>query len=227
MVCLNATNTLWFRKISILPERRTRLMNYEESRNHRDYVNDVSSHVAMTSMKANLTDKSSNKYNAPPKSISGPLTCNCCGMKGQIKSECYKRERAECTFCKQKGHLVQGCMKKATGTRPGTLTSSLKSDRASSEATEEDLVVDSGSTDHIVVNKNWFKSKGEIDATVFNPDAGNSKVLRIGEVEVLAKDVKGRTKPLILKKVLYVPRYRSNLIFVSSIIDNGHKVGHE
>ena len=168
-------------------ERRTRLTNYEESRIHGDYVDDVGSHVAMTSMKAKLTDKYSSKNNAPPKSISGQLTCNCCGMKGHMKSECYKRERAECTFCKQKGHLVQGCIKKATRTRPGSLTSSLKSDRASSEATEEDLVVDSGSTDHIVVNKNWFKSIGEIDATVSNPDAGNSKILRIGEVEVLAK----------------------------------------
>ena len=82
-------------------------------------------------------------------------------------------------------------------------------------------------TDHIVVNKNWFKSLGEIDTTVTNPDRGKTKVLGIGEVQVLAKDVKGRTKPLILKKALYVPEYRTNLISVSSIIDNGQKVVHE
>ena len=91
-------------------------------------------------------------------------------------------------------------MKKAPGTKPGSLASSQKSDRASSEATEQDLVVDSGSTDHIVVNKNWFKSIREIDTTVTNPDGGNTKVLGIGEVEVLARDVEGCTKPLILKK---------------------------
>ena len=79
-------------------------------------------------------------------------------MKGHMKSECNKREKNECTFCRQKGHLVQACMKKAPSTKPGSLASSLKSDRASSEATEQDLVVDSGSTDHIVVNKKWFKS---------------------------------------------------------------------
>ena len=202
-------------------------MNYEESRIHREFVDDVDSHVAMTSKKAKPKHKSSSKYNAPPKSSSGQLTCYCCGMKGHMKSECYKREKAECTFCKQKGHLVQACMKKAPGTKPGSLASSLKSDRASSEATEQDLVVDSGSTDHIVVNKNWFKSIREIETTVTNPDGGNIKVLGIGEVEVLAKDVKGRTKPLILKKALYVPGYRTNLISVSSIIDNGHKVVHE
>ena len=77
------------------------------------------------------------------------------------------------------------------------------------------------------MNKNWFKSIREIDTTVTNPDGGNTKVLGIGEVEVLAKDVKGLTKPLILKKALYVTGYRTNLISVSIIIDNGHKVVHE
>ena len=206
-------------------ELRTRLTNYEESHIHREIVDVVDSHVAMTSKKAKPKHKSSSKYNASPKSSSGKLTCYCCGMKGHMKSECYKREKAECTFCQRKGHLVQVCMKKAPGTKPGSLSSSLKSDRASSEATEQDLVVDSGSRDHIVVNKNWFKSIREIDTTVTNPD-GNTKV-RIGQVEVLAKDVKGRTKPLILKKTFYVPVYRTNLISVSSIIDNGHKVVHE
>ena len=105
-------------------------------------------------------------------------------MKGHMKSECFKREKAECTFCKQKGHLVQACMKKAPGTKLGSLTSSLKSDRASSQATEQDLVVDSGITDHIIVNKNCFTSIRENDATVTNPNGGNTKVLRIGEVEV-------------------------------------------
>ena len=96
-------------------------------------------------------------------------------------------------------------MKKAPGIKPGSLVSSLKSDKASSKATEQDLVVESGSTDHIVVNKSWFISIREIDTTVTNPDGGNTKVLGIGEVEVLARDVKGCTKPFILKKALYVP----------------------
>ena len=70
-------------------ELRTRLMNYEESRIHREYVD---SYVAMTSKKANPKHESSSKYNAPPKSSSGQLTCYRCGINGQMKSECYKRE---------------------------------------------------------------------------------------------------------------------------------------
>ena len=98
-------------------EPRTRLMNYEESRIHREFVGDVDSHVAMTSKKTKSKHKSSGKYNAPPKSSSEQLTCYCCGMKGHMKSECYKREKAECTFCKQKGHPVQSCIKKVPGTK--------------------------------------------------------------------------------------------------------------
>ena len=96
-------------------------------------------------------------------------------------------------------------MKKTPGTKPGSLTSSLKSNSASSEATKQDLVVNSGSTDHIVLIKNWFKSTREIDTTVTNPNGGNTKILGIRAVEVLAGDVKGCIKLLIAKKALYVP----------------------
>ena len=90
-------------------------------------------------------------------------------------------------------------MKKATSTKPGNSASGLKSDKATSEATELDLVVPSGSTDHIVVKKNWFKSLWGLDTTVTNPDGGNTRVLGIGEVEILVKDVKGCAKLLVLK----------------------------
>ena len=50
------------------------------------------------------------------------------------------------------------------------------------------------------MNKNWFKNLREVDTTVTNPDGGNTKVLGIGENEVLAQDVKGRTKPLVSRK---------------------------
>ena len=69
-------------------EIRTRLMNYEKSPQHRDYVDDVDAHVAMTSKKTKSKHKSSSKYEAPPKSRSGRLTCYCCGMKDHMKSEC-------------------------------------------------------------------------------------------------------------------------------------------
>ena len=208
-------------------ELRTKLTNYEESRIHRENLDDADAHVAMASKKFRTKHKFSGKYTTPPKSNSAQETCYCCGKICHLQADCYIKDKAECTYCKKKGHLEKVCIQKAKATSPGCLASSLKSDRNTSEATQQDLVVDSGSTDHIVVNKIWFKSLRELDTTVTNADGGNTKVLGIGEVEILAKDVKGRNKPLILKKTLYVPEYRTNLISVSSIIDNGHKVVHE
>ena len=47
-----------------------------------------------------------------------------------MEPERYKREKAECTFSNQKGHLVQACMTKARSTKPGSLASSSKSNGA-------------------------------------------------------------------------------------------------
>ena len=87
-------------------------------------------------------------------------------------------------------------------------------------------MIDSGSTDNVIVQKNWFKKFRELETSVTNPDGGNTKVLGIGEVEVLVRDAQGREKTLVLRKALFVPGYRTNLISVSSIIDNGHKIVH-
>ena len=157
MVCLNAMNTLWCRKASILP---VAMWSFEQGRwttKRAVFIGRLwKMWIHMWKWRPRKPSRSTNQW--PPKSSSGQLTCYCCGMEGHMKSECYKREKAECTSCEQKGHLVQACMKKAPGTKRGSLASSLKSDRASSEATEQDLVVYSGSTDHTVVNKNWFKN---------------------------------------------------------------------
>ena len=190
-------------------------------------MDDDDSHVAMTSKRAYPKNKS--KVSAPAKSSTGQLTCFCCGNKGHRKADCYHKDRAECTHCKMKGHLERAYMKKNTENKGGThrsFASSLNSGN-SSEATTKDLVVDSGSTDHVIVNKSWFRNLKEIETTVTNPDGGNTKVLGIGEVEVQAKDIKGRIKPLILRKALFVPGYRTNLISVSRVVDNGHKIVHD
>ena len=67
----------------------------------------------------------------------------------------------------------------------------------------------------------------KIDTTVTNPEGGNTRVLKTGEEDVSAKHFKRRIKPLILRKALFLPGYRTILISVSSIIDNGFKVAYE
>ena len=167
-------------------------------------MDEVHSHVAMTSKTVRPNQKSESKSNAAPKLSSGQLTGPCCGIKDHIETEIYEKESVECTCCELKGYLLQACLKETRDTKPGSLASSLKPDIATSEAPEYDLVVDSGTTDHSVLNKNWFKSLRELNTTVTNPDGGITKVLGTREVEVSAEDVKGCTKPLLSKIALHV-----------------------
>ena len=86
-----------------------------------------------------------------------------------------------------KGHLVQPCKYEARESQAESLASSLRSANEISEATDQDFVIDSGSTEHVIVQKNWFRNLRELDTSVTNPDGGNTKILGI-EVQILAKD---------------------------------------
>ena len=115
----------------------------------------------------------------------------------------------------------------ARKTQVDSLASSLKSANDLSEATDLDLIIDSGSTDNVIVHKNWVKNLKELNKVFTNPDEGKTKVLGIGEVVVLAKDIQGKALPLVLKNALIVPGYRTNLVSVSSVFDKGHKIVHQ
>ena len=126
-----------------------------------------------------------------------------------------------------KGHLVQEWKIEARKSPAESLALSLKSANDFSEATDRDIVIDSGSTDHVIVHKYWLKYLKELNTVLTNPDGGNTKILGIGELVVLAEDVQGKAFPLVLKNALFVPGYRTNLLSVSSVIDNGHKIVHQ
>ena len=93
-------------------ELRTRITNFEESRQHREKVDDDGgSHVAMISKKIKSKPKSSSKYTSLPKPNSGQ-TCYCCVMKGHLKTDCYHKDNVEYTYCKMKSHFEKACIKK-------------------------------------------------------------------------------------------------------------------
>ena len=69
------------------------------------------------------------------------------------------------------------------------------------------------------MNKKLFGSLRELNITVTNPNGGNTNLLGIRKVEVSAFQFE--------KKAFYVPEYRLNLISLSSVFENGHKVAHE
>ena len=161
----------------------------------------------------------------PSKFSNADNTGLCCGQRGHIRDQCYKRDQAECIYCKVKGLWAQACKKKAEESQAESLASSLRSANKNSEATDQDLVKDSSSTDHVIVKTSWFTR--EVDTKISNSDGGSTKVLGIREVEILAKKTQGKLMPLVLKEALFSPGYRTNLVSVSNIVDKGHKIVHD
>ena len=53
-------------------------------------------------------------------------------------------------------HLVQARKMKARESQVESLASSLRSAKDISEATDQDIVIESGSTDHVINPNSWF-----------------------------------------------------------------------
>ena len=82
-------------------------------------------------------------------------------------------------------------------------------------ASNFDLVIDSGSTDHVITQKEWFKNYRKIKTVVNKPHGRKAIVEGVGEVEISAKDSKGANFVLELKQVLNEPGYKTNLMSTS------------
>ena len=211
-------------------ELRKRLTNFEESRRQRDDVEE-DQHVAMLATNAShqIDIHSSFKSHprktfSKPSSSKGPRLCFVCNKPGHLAASCYKKDNAVCSICKAKGHLASACKHQQKSPHKG-LASSLSAD-SSFEVSKTDLVVDSGSTDHMMIDKTWFKNYQKLETTVNNPDGGKTKVEGIGDVDVEARDSKGVLHKLTFEKVLHVPEYKTNLISVSSLVQKQHELFH-
>ena len=209
-------------------ELRKRLTNFEESRRQRDDVEE-DQHVAMSAKNAShqIGIHSSFKSHprktfSKPSSSKGPRLCFVCNKPGHLAASCYKKDNAVCSICKAKGHLASACKQQQKSPHKG-LASSLSAE-SSFEVSKTDLLVDSGSTDHMMIDKTWFKNYQKVETTVNNPDGGKTKVEGIGDVDVEARNTKGVLHKLTFEKFLHVPEYKTNLISVSSLVQKKTRI---
>ena len=147
-----------------------------------------------------------------------------CNKPGHLAASCYKKDNALSSICKAKGHLASAYKHQQKSPHKG-LASSLSAD-SSFEVSKTDLVVDSGSTDHMMIDKTWFKKYQKLETTFNNPDGGKTKVEGIGDVDVEARDTKGVLHKLTFEEILHVPEYKTNLISVSSLVQKQHGLFH-
>ena len=213
-----------FNPATTFVELRTRLTNYEESRAQR-HEGEEAQHIAMTAKrfrpKTQKTSHTGKGAESKQKASLGP--CFCCGLEGHLARDCKKKEVTECYKCKKKGHIAKYC--KAPNGSTSQSPTCLKADSLSSTSIS-DFVIDSGSTDHIVVERSWFQTYTKIENSVTNPDGGVTKVEGKGDVAIRATDTKGNSISLILQDALHVPGYRTNLVSVANMTRKGHEVLH-
>ena len=143
-------------------ELRKRLTNFDESRRQRD-DGEEDQHVASSAKNASHQLGIHSLFKSHPRktfskscSSKSPRLCYVCNKPGHLAASCYKKDNAVCSIRKAKGHLVTACKHQQKGPHKG-LASSLSAE-SSIEGPKTDLVVDSGSTHHLMIDKTWFKN---------------------------------------------------------------------
>ena len=143
-------------------ELRKRLTNFEESRRHRDDVEEDQK-IPMSAKKAShQIGKQSSFKSYPRKTFSkassskSPNLCFVCNKPGHLAASCYKEGNAVYSLCNAKGHLASASKHQQKNPHKGLASSS--STESSFEVSKTDLVVDSGSTDHLMIDKTCLKN---------------------------------------------------------------------
>ena len=207
-----------------------RLTNSEESRGQRDDVEE-DQHIAMSVKNASHQFRVHSPFKSHPWKIfskpsgtKSPRLCSLYNKPGHLAASCYKKNNAVCCISKAKSHLASACKHHQKSPHKG-LAFSL-SEESSFEDSKTDLVVDSGSTDHMMIDKTWFKDYQKLETTVNNPDGGKTKVEGIGVIDVESRNTAIVLHKLGFEKVLHVREYKTNLISVSSLVQKQHKLFH-
>ena len=206
-------------KAMTFPEFKTALRNYEETEK--------------SCQRAPQEDNVMVQKTAT-KGFSG--NCYRCGRKGHRISECYakdlRRKSTKSTtnnFHRKNGDTVKKTVNIDSNEHNFAFTFTDDKVRSTKGGKRPNLLVDSGATSHIVVDRENFQSfEKEFDAeNHFIELADGSKasvVLGKGNAKVKVYDVNGNLHDLLLNNALYIPSYTQNIFSVPAAVEKGASV---
>ena len=167
--------------------------------------------------------------------------CFKCGKRGHKSRDSQVKITASkwCTKCKSPTHNTKDCWKKQGDTVKKTeekkgqdevhevheFAFSLRDEESKSKRTSV-LLIDSGATSHIIVDRDKFldfdhnfNSKSHL---IELADGSKANVVQgRGKAKVKLCDVNGNSQDLVLHNALYIPSYTQNIFSVPAAIDRG------
>ena len=139
----------------------------------------------------------------------------------------------ECHFCKRKGHKELDCWAKHPDKKPKRRESANVADSggahvlmAHSDSAGTGWVADSGATEHMCAEKDWFYEFKPVAEGTYPISQANKDVMfchGIGSIAIRSQ-VDGKWHSLTLKDVLYVPDLGRNLFSLRQATKNGATV---
>ncbi len=148
----------------------------------------------------------------------------------------HKSNEKLCFYCKKPGHFVRNCLRKKSDEKE-------KANQACEDheqvfvaayvtedheqvfvATTYDWIVDSGATQHMTFEQEWFTMYKHISPRrVFMGDDTVLEAIGKGSIKATMQ-VGGHLKHTTIAQVLNVPKMKNNLISVNKLISKGFKV---
>eukprot|EP00794_Sanderia_malayensis_P006415 gene6415-7146_t len=170
--------------------------------------------------------------------------CFKCGEKGHTSRNCQSRTAVNkvtkwCSKCRSPTHNTKDCRKTQGDAAKKTeekqkeeeeeeihdFAFSFKDEEVRSKRTSE-LLLDSGATSHIIVDREKFVSFDDNynSSNHFIELADGSKANVVqgkGRAKVKLYDAKGNPQDVVLHNALYIPSYSQNIFSISAAIDRG------
>ncbi len=147
-----------------------------------------------------------------------------------LVNKTHKSNEKLCFYCKKLKHFVRNCLKKKSDEKEKVNQACEDHEQmfvaalSANDHTTYDWIVDSGATQHMTFQQEWFTTYERISPRrVF---MGNDTVLEAinkGNIKTTMQ-VGGKMSHTTITQIFHVPKMKNNFIFVSKFISEGFKV---